>query len=98
MTETTDEIAKALVAVTEEILGITGVRPEDDFLRLGGNSIMAFRLAVRIEAVFGVYCPQAAIFDSRSLSELTQFIVQSQSESAGGEANLLNGESGKEAT
>jgi acyl carrier protein len=98
MTETTDEVAKALVAVTEEILGITGVTPEDDFLKLGGNSIMAFRLAVRIEAVFGIYCPQAVIFDSRSLIELTQFIVQSQSESVDEEANPLNGESGENAT
>jgi acyl carrier protein len=98
MTETMDEVAKSLVAVTEDILGITGVRPEDDFLKLGGNSIMAFRLAVRIEAVFGIYCPQAVIFDSRSLLELTQFIVQSQSESAGDGTNPLNGASGEDAT
>ncbi len=98
MTGITDEVAKALVAVTEEILAITGVKPEDDFLRLGGNSLMAFRLAVRIEAVFGIYCPLAVIFDSRSLGELTRFIVQSQTESAGEEAKPLNGESGKEAT
>lgn len=38
-------LTEQLVALVEETLGLSGVRPDDDFYSLGGDSVVAIRLA-----------------------------------------------------
>ena len=47
-------IDRRLAAIWCDLLHITSIAPEDDFFDLGGYSLMTVRLALRIEAAFGV--------------------------------------------
>jgi amino acid adenylation domain-containing protein len=52
-------------AIWEELLGVTGVGPRDDFLELGGDSLLAIELLGRIEAVYGRAISPSRLADGR---------------------------------
>jgi acyl carrier protein len=47
-----------------ELLGVEAVRPEDHFLEVGGNSLMATMLANRIEKELGVQLSMVDLFNT----------------------------------
>ncbi|MDQ3803381.1 MAG: phosphopantetheine-binding protein [Acidobacteriota bacterium] len=62
--------AQAIYAAVAEVLEIETVRPEDNFIELGGNSLLAVVLANSIEEEFGTRPDIMDIF-SLELHELT---------------------------
>src|SRR5262249_3115294 len=46
-------IGTQLCLIWEELLGVSGIGPRDDFLDLGGDSLLAIELLGRVEAVYG---------------------------------------------
>jgi phthiocerol/phenolphthiocerol synthesis type-I polyketide synthase E len=62
--EPTNGTERRLVAIWEEILGIAGVGVNDSFFQLGGDSLLATRLAARVRQDFQVQIPLRALFDS----------------------------------
>ncbi len=63
-TETTfhDRREAEIAALMAELLNTNGIGPEDDFLSLGGHSLLMTRLASRLADRFGVRPPVEAIF------------------------------------
>ncbi|MBZ4329852.1 phosphopantetheine-binding protein [Corallococcus interemptor] len=59
----TDTEAK-LAAWWKELLGVEVVRPEDHFLEMGGNSLMATVLSNRIESELGVEVSMVELFNT----------------------------------
>lgn len=59
-----------------DILDVASVGPTDDFFMLGGYSLLAARLAVRIEETFAVTVPLRALFDARRLCDLAGVIEE----------------------
>jgi amino acid adenylation domain-containing protein len=54
-----------LVEVWEEVLGITGVQPQDNFYELGGHSLLATEVAQRMEKRTGIRVqPAVLVFQS----------------------------------
>lgn len=53
-TPSTPSVADTIAGFWRELLGTDAVSPSDDFLRLGGNSMLATMLANRIEDELGV--------------------------------------------
>ncbi|RKH08588.1 hypothetical protein D7V97_18990 [Corallococcus sp. CA053C] len=47
-----------------ELLGVEVVRPEDHFLEIGGNSLMATLLSNRIESELGVEVSMVDLFNT----------------------------------
>lgn len=58
-----------------ELLGVERVAPEDDFFALGGHSLAAVRLFVRIRKQFGVDLPLASLFEAPTLRQLAKLVA-----------------------
>src|SRR6185295_17843262 len=41
-----------LTAIWEQVLGVSGVRPDDGFFDLGGHSLLALRVVARVRETF----------------------------------------------
>jgi len=63
------ETEKELAAIWSEVLRVGPLRREDDFLALGGDSMLASQVVVRIRERLGVELPLAAFFSCRNLGE-----------------------------
>ena len=51
---------------------------QDNFLDLGGNSLLAIRIIARIQEVFQVEAPLSTLFDLPTIAELAVFISEAQ--------------------
>jgi amino acid adenylation domain-containing protein len=59
-----------LTRLWETLLGIERISVTDDFLRLGGHSMLAFRVRRRIERDFAVKLPVQAVLENTVLADL----------------------------
>jgi acyl carrier protein len=66
----TDPIQQAVAEVWQDVLGITNVGLDDDFLDLGGHSLMAVRVATRLQRRFGGDLRLAALLEARTVRAL----------------------------
>ncbi|MGW6122779.1 non-ribosomal peptide synthase/polyketide synthase [Nocardia sp. NPDC055165] len=65
-----------LVAQTfTEVIGCAAAGLDDDFFALGGNSLMATRLAARLGAALGVHVAVAAVFDAPTVGALAAHLA-----------------------
>lgn len=66
----TNEIEQKIVAVWESLLGIRPLGIHDNFLRLGGNSLLAIRVAAELRAAFQIEFPIKALMTASTPAEL----------------------------
>jgi acyl carrier protein len=69
-----DPIEQTLGGIYAKILGVARVGVDDSFFDLGGNSLLAMRLATRIGTELGVDVPVQTIFDEPTVARLAQKI------------------------
>ncbi|WP_433040553.1 condensation domain-containing protein [Dactylosporangium sp. CS-033363] len=63
--------AERLVAeVWRDVLGVTGIRADDDFFDLGGHSLLATRVVARLRAGAGIEVPLRTIFTATTVGLL----------------------------
>ncbi|MEO6196445.1 MAG: non-ribosomal peptide synthase/polyketide synthase [Thermoanaerobaculia bacterium] len=70
------QMEELLLGLYGEVLGIDSLRPEDSFLDLGGNSLVASRLVSRLRAVLGLEVSLRTLFEAPSVAELARRIEQ----------------------
>jgi acyl transferase domain-containing protein/acyl carrier protein len=70
------EIVAAVFAVWREVLGAPVEGPNDDFFRLGGDSLLAVRLTIRLREQLGVSLSVDAIFDRPTVGELCDLVSE----------------------
>ncbi|TCK00105.1 non-ribosomal peptide synthase/polyketide synthase [Nocardia alba] len=76
-------VTEQLVAQTfAEVIGCASAGLDDDFFALGGNSLMATRLAARLGAALGVHVAVAAVFDAPTVGALAAHLVTADRGSA----------------
>ncbi|MER5733146.1 amino acid adenylation domain-containing protein [Streptomyces sp. NPDC002138] len=66
---------EVLAEVWEELLGVERVGVHDNFFALGGDSLLALRMASRINAVFGTELSPRSLFDRPTVAE-TAYAVE----------------------
>ncbi len=69
--------AEAMLAgIWAEVLGLAPERvsADDGFFELGGHSLLATRVASRVRAACGVDVPVRALFETRTLAELAEWV------------------------
>lgn len=70
---------RRLAAWWRELLGVEVVRPDDHFLEIGGNSLMATVLSNRIESELGVEVSMVDLFNTlRDVAALCEALRQEQ--------------------
>ncbi|MET7640820.1 amino acid adenylation domain-containing protein [Streptomyces sp. NPDC005438] len=75
--EATALVERRLAALWRELLNVDRVRPGDDFLSLGGDSLRGMRLLTGIERAFGVSVPFERVLVS-GLRELATLVADSR--------------------
>lgn len=82
--ETPTEIA--IASTWETVLAVADVRASDDFFALGGTSLHALEMIVRVSDRFDVVVPESVAFTKRTVEELAahldDLLSQSSTESA----------------
>ncbi len=69
--------AEQVVAdIWAEVLAVRRVGAGDDFFAIGGDSLLAARVAARVGAAFGVPLAPDALFDNPTVSALAAFVGQ----------------------
>jgi acyl-coenzyme A synthetase/AMP-(fatty) acid ligase/acyl carrier protein len=69
-----ESVIARIAAVWGELLATAPTRSIDDFFTLGGDSILAARVAARIQVAFGVDLAAADLFSHPSLAEFTDLV------------------------
>ncbi|MGE0652688.1 MAG: thioesterase domain-containing protein, partial [Alphaproteobacteria bacterium] len=65
-----------LQAIWTRILGLPDVGLDDNFLMLGGDSLQAVELFMRIEQVFGRRLPRSVLFEAGTVAEMARRIEE----------------------
>jgi acyl carrier protein len=68
------ESEKALSAIWADLLNVETIGLDDDFFDMGGHSLLAMKLVLRVQDVFGVELPLATLFEHPTLSGLAAAI------------------------
>lgn len=64
-----------LVAIWEQVLGITPIGVRDNFFALGGYSLLALRMFSAIEQTFGKRLPMAVLFQAPTIEQLADVLA-----------------------
>jgi amino acid adenylation domain-containing protein len=78
-----DATEETLCRIFADVLGVPQVGIDDSFFDLGGQSLLAMRLTLRVEAELGVRVPIAELFDAPTPIQLADLVKQ-----AGGGSRL----------
>lgn len=65
---------RKLAAIWSSILKIDKIGTQDDFFAIGGHSMIAVTLIIKIEKEFGIRLPLATLFDQRTIQRLAKII------------------------
>lgn len=72
-----NDIEESLVAIWQELLGVSEIGVNDDFFDLGGHSLIAVRLFARVKKVFSVEYPISILFDAPTIAACATMIAAS---------------------
>ena len=81
-------IEAELVSIWQRLLGVPQVSINDEFFQLGGNSLLATQLLIRIREQFFIDLPMRTLFEVSTLESLAEIIFAMQ----GGEATATHDE------
>lgn len=69
-----NKLEQQLVELWEESIGAVGVGVEHNFFEIGGNSLVASQLIMRIRGLFGVKLPMRVLFETPTIAGMAQAI------------------------
>jgi hypothetical protein len=76
----TSPLEMSLVQIWEQLLGTTPIGANDSFFELGGNSLLATRLATRLRETFPLDVPLRALFEAATIREQARLVESLLSE------------------
>ncbi|MFF2747196.1 amino acid adenylation domain-containing protein [Kitasatospora sp. NPDC058048] len=69
-----DDVTAGVLAIWEEVLGVSGLGPEDDLFDHGGHSLTIIQITARIRAAYGVELAFDLIFDASTPAALAAVV------------------------
>jgi non-ribosomal peptide synthetase component F/thioesterase domain-containing protein len=82
--EPANEIEQQLAAIWKEVLRRDGIKVTQNFFSLGGYSLSAAKLLLKIEKRFGKKFPLAALFEAPTIRQQAELLSQGESKTFGG--------------
>ncbi|MEH2026360.1 non-ribosomal peptide synthetase [Nostoc sp.] len=76
-------IEERVAEIWSNVLGLKNIGVHDNFLALGGHSLLAFQILCRIRDIFQVELPMRHFFETPTISEIADSIIQAQQEDRG---------------
>jgi amino acid adenylation domain-containing protein len=73
-----NELESKLAQIWSQVLGINNISVTDDFLNLGGNSLIAVSIFAKIETRLGKKLPLASLFQAPTIEGIAKFLQQPQ--------------------
>jgi amino acid adenylation domain-containing protein/thioester reductase-like protein len=73
-----DPVVAEVTAIWTRLLGVPDLTLEDDFFALGGDSLLAARLVLRVREVFQVNFPVYSLYESRTLRGFIEVVRRAQ--------------------
>ena len=67
-------LEQALAAIWADVLELDVVGIDDDFLALGGNSLLAMQILASIDGVFGAGIPPSAMFAASTVGKMAALV------------------------
>ena len=90
------DLERSLVAIWQEVLGLTKIGVHDNFFDLGGHSLLAIQIVLRINKELGLNSSLNTFFKSKDIRSLAAYLLANEQSSAKMEDTLANFEEGKE--
>ncbi|MEQ4724231.1 amino acid adenylation domain-containing protein [Nonomuraea sp. B19D2] len=69
-----DPTEQAVAGIWSEVLGLSGLGPGDDFFALGGHSLSATRVGMRVQEIFGIELPLHRLFTATTIESLAAVV------------------------
>jgi len=79
-----DPVIAELIAIFETVLGDVRATPEDNVSSLGGDSLQAVKVAIELQAHFGVRIPQDIFETTQTIRELARWLAAQKASSPRG--------------
>jgi acyl transferase domain-containing protein len=83
-----DTAATVIADVWRDVLGVTKLGPDDDFLTLGGDSLIAVRIAARLRQRLGCEVAASALFQQGTVAGLTRLLEVTTHAAAAGQGQV----------
>ncbi|MBB5867836.1 acyl carrier protein [Allocatelliglobosispora scoriae] len=90
-------VQQRLAAIWAEVFSLDRVEPDDDFFDLGGYSLIAGKIAGRVQDAFGVDLPASVLFAHPTVAALSREIQSRQSPAAARSAITRTASTGRTA-
>jgi len=74
-----------IAAIWEETMKLKRVGVDDDFLELGGHSLVAVRIVARLAKAFSREIPLRAVFDAPTVAQLARLVEENPSAARDGD-------------
>jgi phthiocerol/phenolphthiocerol synthesis type-I polyketide synthase E len=69
-----EETAKRLTRIWEDLLGLQPIQPDQNYFDLGGDSLLAVQMFAQIDKVFQLKLPVATLFEAPTITDLAQIV------------------------
>ena len=69
-------VSDVLSSIWREVLGVTDLRPDDNFFDCGGHSLLAVQMLSKVHATFGVEIGVRTLFEAPTLAGLSEAITR----------------------
>jgi phthiocerol/phenolphthiocerol synthesis type-I polyketide synthase E len=73
--ENDNEIIESITNIFRDLLGVQHIGKNENFFDLGGHSLLGLQLVAKIEKIFGIKVPLAAIYEFKTISDLARLIM-----------------------
>jgi alpha-ketoglutarate-dependent taurine dioxygenase len=81
-----DDVEAELLVIFRQLFGTDGIGPDDDFQRMGGDSLLASQAIARIRRRFAIDLPVSVLFDAPTAAGLAAKVREARGGAQGGGA------------